>query len=57
MPRTLSQIAKEQKVIAKMYFHNPIIKTKEVFYSQEPIKYCKKNSKKQPRVGKMLGEI
>lgn len=57
MPRTLSQIAKEQKVIAKMYFHNPIIKTKEVFYSQDPIKYCKKNSKKQPRVGKMLGSI
>lgn len=58
MPRTLSQIAKEQKVIAKMYFNKPYMKSKsEPFHGQEPIRYAKKFGSKKPKLGKMLGEV
>lgn len=55
--RTLSQIAKEQEQIARMYFHSPIIKTKETYYRPEPIRYAKRNGARKPKLGKMIGEI
>lgn len=55
--RTLAQIAREQKEIARMYFHKPIIKSKETYYAIEPLRYAKRNGARKPKLGKMIGEI
>lgn len=55
--RTLAQIAKEQKQIAMLHFHSPIIKTKDTYYRPEPIRYAKRNGARKPKLGKMVGEV
>jgi hypothetical protein len=55
--RTLAQIAKEQNQIARMYFHSPIIRTKETYYRPEPIRYAKRNGARKPKRAPMVGEV
>lgn len=55
--RTLAQIAKEQEEIARMYFHKPIIKSKETYYAPEPLRYAKRNGARKPKAAPMIGEV
>lgn len=55
--RTLAQIAKEDKIIAKLHFQHPIVKSKETYYGHEPIRYAKRNGARKPKLGKMVGEV
>lgn len=55
--RTLAQIFKEDKVIAKLHFQHPIVKSKETYYAPEPIRYAKRNGARKPKLAPMIGEV
>ncbi len=55
--RSLAQIAKEQIQIASMYFHSPIIKSKEPYTYYPPSRNIKRNGGKRPKVGAMKGQV
>lgn len=55
--RTLSQIAREQEEIAKMYFHKPIIKTGKPFTPYVFTGPRKKLGHVHKKVGKITGEV
>lgn len=55
--RTLAQICKEDKAIAKLHFQHPIVKSKDTYYAKEPVRYAKRNGARKPKAGKMIGEV
>lgn len=55
--RTLAQIAKEQKVIAKKYFNTPFIKTEPYLPYVPPPGAIKKLGYVYKKKSKMIGEV